>query len=401
MIPQSPVFLSLLIFLIISLSVATVIFWKKSKRAENRADEVFRDLRKLHQKELKRVLNALPHPCFIISRNGTIIRSNKPATAYFGERQTVDREISEVFLDPPLLNLIKETLNQSGPSSDRLNFPPSSLFSAHGERNESFWDIEIRPLSKQDQRDEFLLLMEDVTKSVQNDQVRKDFVANASHELRTPLSIIKGYLENLVEDEVLEQPEIAQRLLGTMQRHVERITRIIEDMLMISRLESGEATSIKVEPFELRGCITDVVDRLEPVITQQKATVNIEMADKELSLHGDRFYWTQAIFNLVENALKQNATMPIKVTIKVINEGNSVTIKIMDNGVGIPNADLPYIFKRFFRVEKHHSQTQIKGTGLGLSIVKRAIEAHGGSIHATSTPGVETCFIIETPLKAS
>ena len=389
----------ILAVLLIAASIWAFLMRQRAQQADSRIDKTYEDLRRFHQKELKRLLNALPHPCFIISRTGKIIRLNRPASSYLGERQVVDRDIQEVFLDPPLLRLIQEALGQIGPNAARISLTPTSLFSSHGERNESFWDIDIRPLSKQDQRDEILLLMEDVTKSVQNDQVRKDFVANASHELRTPLSIIKGYLENLVEDDLLEQPEMAQRVLGTMQRHVDRITRIIEDMLMISRLESGEAASLKIEPFELRDCINDIIDRLDPVISSQKAKVILEMEVEELILTGDRFYWTQALFNLVENALKQNATMPIKVVIEVIPEGKMVSINIKDNGVGIPGADLPYIFKRFFRVEKHHSQTQVKGTGLGLSIVKRAIEAHGGTITASSTPGIETSFSIQTPQK--
>ena len=115
---------------------------------------------------------------------------------------------------------------------------------------------------------------------------------------------------------------------------------------------------------------------------------------------GDNFYWEQALFNILENALKQNAgtALRIKVIVNANPVENLLTIKISDNGKGIPAADLPYIFNRFFRVQKHHSQNQIKGTGLGLSIVKHAIESHGGSISASSTPGIETTFTITCPL---
>ncbi|RYD30897.1 MAG: ATP-binding protein, partial [Verrucomicrobiaceae bacterium] len=114
-------------------------------------------------------------------------------------------------------------------------------------------------------------------------------------------------------------------------------------------------------------------------------------------LAGDRFYWDQVFFNLIENALKENlADGRLVITVSLTRTPQEAVIRIRDNGVGIPRADLPFIFKRFYRVAKHHSQ-QIKGTGLGLSIVRRAIEAHGGSIGVESTLGVETIFTIRLP----
>jgi signal transduction histidine kinase len=103
------------------------------------------------------------------------------------------------------------------------------------------------------------------------------------------------------------------------------------------------------------------------------------------------------LFNLVENALKQNPHSGLCVEVGCQPVGETIHIWVTDNGLGIPSADLPHIFRRFFRVEKHHSQQEIKGTGLGLSIVKRAIEAHGGTIGVTSEPGTETKFLIIVP----
>jgi signal transduction histidine kinase len=241
------------------------------------------------------------------------------------------------------------------------------------------------------------VIIRDVTAEHQLEQVRKDFVANASHELRTPLAIINGYLENLLDDDMIEEPEMARRFLTIMRKHADRISRIVEDMLVISRLESGEASALKVEPFRFRSCIKDILERLESVIRNQQAEVMVIMPDPDLVLQGDRFYWTQVLFNLVENALKQNPYSGLRVEVGCQQVGENLEIWVSDNGVGIPSADLPHIFRRFFRVEKHHSQQEIKGTGLGLSIVKRAVEAHGGSIRVTSVPGSETKFVITVP----
>ena len=168
-------------------------------------------------------------------------------------------------------------------------------------------------------------------------------------------------------------------------------------MLVISRLESGEASALKIEPFPFHSCIKDILERLESVIQNQSAEITITLPDPALVIHGDRFYWTQVLFNLVENALKQNPHSGLRLEIGCEAAGENVRIWVSDNGVGIPSADLPHIFRRFFRVEKHHSQQEIKGTGLGLSIVKRAIEAHGGTIGVTSVPGSETKFLITLP----
>jgi signal transduction histidine kinase len=124
------------------------------------------------------------------------------------------------------------------------------------------------------------------------------------------------------------------------------------------------------------------------------------MPDLDTSMAGDRFYWTQVLFNLVENALKQNPRPRLTVTVGCSRDEHSTRIWVADDGVGIPSADLPHIFRRFYRVEKHHSQEEIKGTGLGLSIVKRAIEAHGGTIEVTSIPGQDTRFTMTVPREA-
>jgi signal transduction histidine kinase len=243
----------------------------------------------------------------------------------------------------------------------------------------------------------FRTIIRDVTSEHQAEQIRKDFVANASHELRTPLSIISGYLENLLDDHMVDDPVTTRRFLSVMRKHADRISRIVEDMLVISRLESGEAAALSIEPFRFRSCIHDVLERLESVIRNQRAEIHVVMPDEDLEFRGDRFYWTQVLFNLVENALKHNLHPGLRVEIGCVLESGMFRIWVADNGIGMPSADLPHIFRRFYRVGKHHSQQEIKGTGLGLSIVKRAVEAHGGTIQVTSVPGRDTRFLIAVP----
>ncbi len=157
-----------------------------------------------------------------------------------------------------------------------------------------------------------------------------------------------------------------------------------------------------METFPLAECVQDIIDRLESLIRAQSAAVSIQLHDPAVTLHGDRFYWTQILFNLIENALKQNPQPGLQVDRpQRAGPRTALRLEIIDNGIGIPAADLPFIFKRFYRVEKHHSQNEIKGTGLGLSIVKRAIEAHGGTITCHSAPGLRTTFQITLPIPAA
>ncbi|MFT6863365.1 MAG: two-component system phosphate regulon sensor histidine kinase PhoR [Akkermansiaceae bacterium] len=366
--------------------------------SNHRRDTLTRDQKqaKAHDREIQHLLDALPYPFFSINDKGLLIRVNRHARTIFGARDIHNRSIRQTFLDASIVTLVTQALESPDHYREILRLPANSVFSSKPGDKESSWEVDLHPLSLQNDNLEIQLMMRDITASVHADQVRQDFVANASHELRTPLSIISGYLENLTEEGGLDNKELARKMLETMDRHVIRINRIVEDMLVISKLESDDAAPLNLAPFNIAVCVRDIIERLELVIEKQKATINLEVP--EIRITGDHFYWTQILFNLVENALKQNPTNPLKVRIQAeADKKGHFTIRISDNGIGIPSTDLPFIFKRFYRVEKHHSQTQVKGTGLGLSIVKRAIEAHGGTISATSTPGVDTTFTIEVP----
>jgi len=349
--------------------------------------------------ERNHLLDALGDAFLIVDSSSNIRFANAAAKELFRGRSLTGRPVGEAFLDPRLAEALVRCLETGEPVQSRVVLPQQT--SPLGEletRGNNAWIIDAAQLSDTPNGDgDTRVVIRDVTAEHQLDQIRKDFVANASHELRTPLAIINGYLENLLDDGMIEEPEMARRFLLVMKKHTDRISRIVEDMLVISRLESGEASAIKIEPFKLRSCVNDVLERLESVVQSQKAIVTVNFQDDSLIVQGDRFYWTQVLFNLVENALKQNPYKDLKVEVGAEDTGKFIRIWVSDNGVGIPSADLPHIFRRFYRVEKHHSQLEVKGTGLGLSIVKRAIEAHNGTIGVTSVPGRETKFLMTIP----
>lgn len=351
------------------------------------------------KEEQNHLLDALGDAFLIVDSDSNIRFANAAAKELFRGRSLTGRPVGEAFLDPRLADVLVRCLETGEPVQSRVVFPQQT--SPLGEletRGNNAWIIDAAQLSNTPNGDpDTRVVIRDVTSEYQLDQIRKDFVANASHELRTPLAIINGYLENLLDDGMIDEPEMARRFLMVMKKHADRISRIVEDMLVISRLESGEASAIKIEPFKLRSCVKDVLERLESVIQSQKAIVTVNFKDDSLIIQGDRFYWTQVLFNLVENALKQNPYKDLKVEVGSEEFDKYIRIWVSDNGIGIPSSDLTHIFRRFYRVEKHHSQMEIKGTGLGLSIVKRAIEAHDGTISVTSIPGRETKFLMTIP----
>jgi two-component system phosphate regulon sensor histidine kinase PhoR len=359
------------------------------------------DLRQA-KRERDQLLDALGDAFMLVDANARVLFANKAARTLFRGRDLTGRTVQEAFLDQRLAAALMRCLDTGEPTVTRAILPQqSSPLGDQERRGMNAWVIDAARLSDSPADDPTTrVVIRDVTSEYQTEQIRKDFVANASHELRTPLAIINGYLENLIDDDLLDDKELTRRFLKVMRKHTERISRIVEDMLVISRLESGEAAALKVKPFRIRSCVSDVLERLESVIHNQQATIKIDMPDLDFTFAGDRFYWTQVLFNLVENALKQNPRPGLTVTIGCHRDDKSTQIWVADDGVGIPSADLPHIFRRFYRVEKHHSQEEIKGTGLGLSIVKRAVEAHGGEIRVTSTPGQDTRFTMEVPRDA-
>lgn len=386
------------------IALSIVAYRLKGSRQQSEADTQAWKLRletDLHQarEERNRLLDALGDAFMLVDASGTIRFTNAAARELFQQRDLVGRTLPETLLDPRLADAVTRCIESGEPVQARVVLPQQT--SPRGDRENrgiNAWVIDAARIPSATGGEPVTrVILRDVTAEHQIEQIRKDFVANASHELRTPMAIINGYLENLLDDNMIEDPAVARRFLSVMRKHADRISRIVEDMLVISRLESGEANSLKVEPFRFGACINDILERLESVIRAQNAAVHVAMPDESVVLHGDRFYWTQVLFNLVENALKQNPHPGLTVEIGCEGAGDQLRIWVADNGIGIPSADLPHIFRRFYRVEKHHSQREIKGTGLGLSIVKRAVEAHGGTIGVTSIPGRETKFLITVP----
>ncbi len=238
----------------------------------------------------------------------------------------------------------------------------------------------------------------DMTRIQQLEQVRQDFVANVSHELRTPLSIFQGYVEMLRDYPDQPKEEIAAAL-DVLFKHSKRLNLLVEDLLTLARLESHEHEQ-KVEPIAPAAFLESV--KRDWTLKFQAAGIHfgLEVGEQLPGICGDGFQLEQVFNNLLENALKYTPTgghVTIQAERALMSDGGvELEIRVADTGSGIPSADLPHIFERFYRADKARSRA-LGGTGLGLSIVKHIIHSHNGTVRAESRLGAGSTFILRLP----
>jgi len=235
-----------------------------------------------------------------------------------------------------------------------------------------------------------LLVVEDVTEARHLDAVRRDFVANASHELKSPAAVIRATAETL-RDGALDDPPAAARFTEQLEREAVRLSMIVNDLLDLSRLESG---SERDERVHLDAVSADEVERLRA--RADAAGVDVELhADGVPSIEGSGRDLALLVRNLVDNAIGYTAAGG-RVDVEVRAEAGDVMLTVRDTGIGIPTRDLPRVFERFYRVDRARSRAT-GGTGLGLAIVKHVAENHGGTVTVTSELGAGTTFVVRLP----
>ncbi len=244
-----------------------------------------------------------------------------------------------------------------------------------------------------------LFVIHDMTQQRKLERMRRDFVANASHELRTPLSIIKGYVETLVDGDATMPAAERTKFLKTIQRHSERLNAIIEDLLTLSRLESA-TPGLNLEPVELAALFEALSDEYRRRLGIGGHELVVAAEPTVGTIHVDAIKLTQVLSNLLDNALKYTPKgSRIELAARALDTGE-IELAVRDNGPGIPAVDLPHIFERFYRVDKGRSR-ETGGTGLGLSIVKHIVQLHGGRVWAESEVGKGTTILLRLPRNAS
>jgi two-component system sensor histidine kinase VicK len=239
-----------------------------------------------------------------------------------------------------------------------------------------------------------IAVLQDITEQQRLEEMRKEFVANVSHELRTPLTSIKSYSETLL-DGALDDRETAEQFLAVINTEADRMTRLIRDLLQLSRLDNQQ-TQWNFEKMSLVELIKNTVERMKIEVDSRRQNIECFVVNEVPEIEGDYGRLEQVAFNIIGNAVKYTPEGG-NITVYVGRMRNGVYFKVADTGIGIPEENIDRIFERFYRVDKARSR-EMGGTGLGLSIAKEIVEAHNGTINIKSKVGVGTEVTVRLPV---
>src|SRR5205823_8816544 len=240
-----------------------------------------------------------------------------------------------------------------------------------------------------------VVLFHDITQLKHLDKVRSDFVANVSHELRTPLSILRGYIETLVDNPKTSREELS-RILAIMERHSKRLGLLVEDLLSLAQLESSNPT-LALSVVRVEELFNNVVRDWREKLAAKNLKVIVDVSPDASTLRADETRLQEVLYNLLENAVKYSREKG-QIQLQAGRRGPETVLSVSDDGTGISKEDLPRIFERFYRADKARSR-ELGGTGLGLAIVKHIAQLHGGRVEAESELGKGTTIRVVLPLK--
>ncbi len=323
----------------------------------------------------------------LVTRGPLVEAANASARALFGDR-VVGSDLRLTVRHPTLLDALDQVLAGGGPEERELG--------GLGSGNRAFRLRVVSDGEKVEPR-RCLLLLDDVTDSKATERMRVDFVANASHELRTPLATLTGFIETLQGPAAEDEPA-RQRFLGIMAQEADRMRRLIDDLMSLSRIELDKFVR-PAQSLDLRGIVAEVGRTLAMRLETDERRLLIEEPADLPRVIADRDQVLQVLHNLISNALKYGRSgTPIRVTLTV-PPGNAgvVRLTVADEGDGIAPEHLPRLTERFYRVDSQRSRT-MGGTGLGLAIVKHIVERHRGRLEIDSRQGEGTSVSFTLPI---
>ena len=331
------------------------------------------------QDRAARLVDALPFAAFTVDARSRVLVFNAAASTLFGadRARAIGRALIEVVPSVELERMVQAALG--GETSTR------DVTFGSGAR-ERYYGVTAQPYE-----DGAMAIVADRTALLAAQKMRSDFIGNVSHELRTPLSAMKLMLETVLVSD--DDAEARTLFLPQVQDEVERMIRLVEDLLELARSESG-TVPLRRERFDLG----DVASATVNTFAQRADALGVELdleAPEAVAVDADRGNLTQVAVNLVDNALRHTPSGG-SVTVDVRRDGGDAVLRVCDTGVGIPFADLPRVFERFYVVDRSRSREHA-GTGLGLAIAKHLVEAHGGSLVAESVYGQGATFTMRIP----
>jgi len=372
--------------------VALHLWWRqRHRRGEDQARELRRLLTSLQQQhdqvstqkqaQLQALFNSMAEGVLVLDQAGRIQLVNQSLERLFGLSKDVrGQTFLEAFRLPELAEVVKRLKQEQTVRGYELEMPGTD------ERR-----LEVNAaavLDRDGKQHGAILVFHDLTRLKELENTRQEFVANVSHELRTPLSLIKGFVETLLEG-AKDDPELATRFLKTIEKHTDRLTYLIEDLLTISRLESGQIV-MNLHPVDLRAEVQHVIDDLQARAREKKIHIENRLPTG-LTARADADRLQQVLFNLVENAIKYGRNDgQVCIGGKAASEGK-VEVWVQDDGPGIPPEAKERVFERFYRVDRARAR-ETGGTGLGLAIVKHIVQGHGGEVWVKSELDTGTTF---------
>lgn len=314
-------------------------------------------------------------------RNGDMIQMNIAALKLLGRETETDLSYSELF-------------DQILPFKDALAIKAPDYFEANFNIHDLALKVFIAPFGDNDREGGVMAVIHDITEQTKLDNVRREFVANVSHELRTPLTNVKSYTETLLENEDIDR-DTQKNFLGVIMKESDRMTRIVSDLLTLSRFDYGDG-GLRIHNVQVSKLIERVYQAMYLDAAKHKHNLTMDFKGwlPEISCDSDRI--EQVLVNIVSNAIKYTPDGG-EIDISAWTEGDFVMISVKDTGIGIPEKDLDRLFERFYRVDKARSR-EAGGSGLGLSIAKEIIERHGGTIKIDSKYGEGTTVTLSLPV---
>jgi two-component system, OmpR family, phosphate regulon sensor histidine kinase PhoR len=344
--------------------------------------------------DMKAICEALSHPAFIVDRGGALRYANSAASVAFGQAKIGD-PISYKFRTPEIVRLIGEALENGEERAFEYRDPvPSDRW---------YW-LSVTPIPKLGgpAADFFLITFVDLTESKRAEQMRSDFIANASHELRTPLASLRGFVET-IRGPAANDAKATRQFLGLMLVQAERMSRLIDDLLSLSRIEM----KAHIKPsghVDLCETLRHVCATLSPMAGDFEVEIELHLPEEALMVTGDRDELIQVFENLVENACKYGQSgKKVEVTAGRVDADSAderAKVTIRDFGPGIAAEHLPRLTERFYRADAESSREK-QGTGLGLAIVKHILARHGTRLTVLSEPGSGASFSAEFELAIS
>ena len=333
---------------------------------------------------MQTIFSAMQDALLLVDSNRQVILTNQTFRKLF--------DASEIILATPLLEIVRD------PTLDRLL---TDAFHGNGPvRCELALDesqIELHAVAtKNDAGDTTgaLVLFHDITELKRMDRVRRDFVANVSHELRTPLSILRGYIETLLDSPKTSREELT-RILRVMERHSNRLELLVEDLLTLAELESGNP-DLQLGIVDLSDFLREMIRDWEKKLASKQLNIIVDVPPDFSPIRVDRTRLQEALYNLLDNAVKYSRNHG-EIRLSARHRDGQIELSVSDDGIGIAKEDLPRIFERFYRADKARSPDKVRGTGLGLAIVKHVAQLHGGRVEAESELGKGTTIRVVLP----